>query len=390
MKKSVYTVWAALLGAGMVFAQAQTVLAQDVTLDGAPVVLTVSVAGAEEGTEGAAPAEGVDAAAEDGESAGAEGQAAATVDKEVESFRIFGETQDGRMLIRTDGGDEYISKDDLSAILPELNLEGFPIVEETPAFGQGTGGEDVIVLQQVLADLGYPEGAVDGSYGGCTAGAVSKFQEDRGLEPTGEADVYTMMLIKAIDAGLEESVTVSSKAFEFPEEKFPEIVDNTAANLAAFMEPKWRWSFDETTQTGTIDPGIALGSFAVEAPAIDKISGSACIKLSATKDEATGVFTLTPVIVVVTESASRPYMQGATLNGASAIRLEEAETTGELNGITMYETGYIKLTPEALEALAGGEVTSITLQGKNKSYDVDVSLEGENVKAFAEACEGVE
>ena len=52
MKKSVYTVWAALLGAGMVFAQAQTVLAQDVTLDGAPVVLTVSVAGAEEGTEG--------------------------------------------------------------------------------------------------------------------------------------------------------------------------------------------------------------------------------------------------------------------------------------------------------------------------------------------------
>ncbi len=390
MKKSGYTVWAALLGAGMVFAQAQTVLAQDVTLDGAPVVLTVSVAGAAEGTESAAPAEGADAAAaEGGESAGAEGQAATTVDKEVESFRIFGATQDGRMLIRTDGGDEYISKDDLLAILPELNLEGFPIVEETSAFGQGTGGEEVIVLQQVLADLGYLEGDVDGSYGGGTAGAVSKFQGDRGLEPTGEADVYTMMLIKAIGAGLEESVTVSSGGFESPGEKFPQIADNTAADLEAFMEPKWRWSFDETTQTGAIDPRITLGSFAVETPAIDKISGSACIKLRAVKDEATGVFSLTPVIVVETESASRPYMQGATLNGASAIRLEDAETTGELNGITMHETGYIKLTPEALEALAGGEVTSITLQGKNKSYDVAVSLEGENVKAFAEACKRV-
>ena len=389
MKKSVYTTWAALLGAGMVFAQAQPVLAQDVTIDGAPVVLTVSGTGAGEGTEGAAPAEGVDVTAEGGEGVAADGQAAAaTVDKEVESFRIFGETQDGQMLIRTDGGDEYVSKDELSILLPELNLDGFPIVEETPVFGQGTRGEDVVMMQQVLADLGYLEGDIDGAYGGGTAEAVSKFQTDRGLEATGIADVYTMMLIKAIDTGLEESVTVSSKGFEFPEEKFPEIVENVDADLEAFMEPRWRWHFDELTQTGVIDPGIALGGFAVEAPAIDKISGSADIKLCVAKDEATGVFTLTPVIIVETESASRPYMQGATMNkgGSPVVRMEEAETTGELNGITMYETGYIKLTPEALDALAGGEITSITLQGKNKSYDVEVSLDGENVKAFAKAC----
>ena len=386
MKKSVYTTWAALLGAGMVFAQAQPVLAQDVTIDGQPVVLAVSMANAGEGMEVAAPAEGTDAAAVEGSEGASE-----TVEKEVESFRIFGETQDGRMLIRTDGGDEYISKDDLSVLLPELNLEGFPIVEETPAFGQGTSGEDVVMLQQVLADLGYLEGTVDGSYGGGTAEAVSKFQTDHGLEATGTADVYTMMLIKAIDAGLEESVTVSSKGFESPEEKFPEIVENTAVDLEAFMEPKWRYRFDQETESGVIDPGIVLGSFAVEEPAIDKISGSASIKLLVNKDETTGVFTLAPAIVVESESASRPYMQGATLNkgGSPAVRLEEAEATGELSGITMYETSCIKLTTEALEALAGGEITSITLQGKNKSYDVEVSLDGENVAAFAEACEGL-
>ena len=394
MKKSVYTAWAALLAAGMMLSQAQPVLAQDVTIDGAPVVLKISSANAgEETVDGAEEVIPEDAAVVESADGAADGQASvATVDKEVENFRIFGETQDGQMLIRTDGGDEYISKDELSAMLPKLDLEGFPVMEETPAFGQGTRGDDVTMLQQVLADLGYLDGDIDGAYGGGTAEAVSKFQEEHGLEPTGEADIYTMMLVKAISDGIPESVTVSSKGFESPEEKFPEIAENTTANLEAFMEPRWRWHFDAETGTGMIDPGIALGTFVIESPAIDKISGSASIKLRATKEEATGVFALTPVIIVETESASRPYMQGATLNAedAASVKLEEAENTGELSGIMMYETSYIKLTPEALEALAGGKVTSITLQGKNKSYDVDVSLDGENVKAFAEACEGVE
>ena len=50
---------------------------------------------------------------------------------------------------------------------------------------------------------------------------------------------------------------------------------------------------------------------------------------------------------------------------------------------------FCRENPEALEALAAGEVKSITLQGKNKSYDVEVSVDGENVKAFAEACQGL-
>ena len=390
MKKAVYTAWAAVIGAGMMLSQAQPVLAQDVTIDGAPVVLQVTTLDAAEGAEAGADAaavEGTDAAAAEGSEGTVAGR---VVEKEVESFRLFGETQDGRMLIRTDGGDEYVSKDDLAAVLPELSLDDFPVMEETAALGQGTNGDDVKMLQQVLADLGYLEGDIDGSYGGGTAGAVSKFQEERGLEATGNADVYTMMLIKAIKDGIPESVTVSSKGFESPEEKFPQIVDNVDADLEAFMEPKWRWRFDEETQTGEIDPGIVLGTFAVETPAIDKISGTAGIKLHVTRDEATGVYVLTPAIVVETESASRPYMQGSALKGGSTIKLEETETTGELSGITMYETSYIKLTPEALAALAAGEVESITLQGKNKSYDITVSVDSENVTAFAEACSGLE
>jgi peptidoglycan hydrolase-like protein with peptidoglycan-binding domain len=41
-------------------------------------------------------------------------------------------------------------------------------------------------VQQILADLGYSPGAVDGAMGDATARAISAFQHDRKMPETGD------------------------------------------------------------------------------------------------------------------------------------------------------------------------------------------------------------
>ena len=171
-------------------------------------------------------------------------------EKEVEKFTIFGQSGEDRMLIRTDGGDEYVDKAALAEMLPELDLSLFPQVDTTTAVPRGTKGEAATALQNALTGLGFSVGAVDGDYGGGTAAAVQQFQEAHGLTGTGDADIYTMLLINGAAAGIPDSIEVSSKGYDSPEEKFPKIAGKTAADLNLFMEPKWRFSFDEIDDAG--------------------------------------------------------------------------------------------------------------------------------------------
>lgn len=55
----------------------------------------------------------------------------------------------------------------------------------------GSTGEEVTRLQQQLADLGYYDGEISGSYGDLTKAAVKAFQADFSLLQTGEADADT-------------------------------------------------------------------------------------------------------------------------------------------------------------------------------------------------------
>jgi len=50
---------------------------------------------------------------------------------------------------------------------------------------RGMQGPDVKILQELLQGLGYPVGAVDGTFGRLTAGAVKQFQSDYGLDADG-------------------------------------------------------------------------------------------------------------------------------------------------------------------------------------------------------------
>ena len=58
------------------------------------------------------------------------------------------------------------------------------------------------LIQEELIAQGYLEGEPDGIYGPGTAEAVSKFQKDHGLTPTGEADPEMQeLLFGAADGG---------------------------------------------------------------------------------------------------------------------------------------------------------------------------------------------
>ena len=83
---------------------------------------------------------------------------------------------------------------DLVNAQPGLGQTG---VQAPPAVSQPTtsqaapsavGDVGVAYVQQLLADVGYPPGVVDGLMGPATRGAIEAFQRDRGLPVTGAID----------------------------------------------------------------------------------------------------------------------------------------------------------------------------------------------------------
>lgn len=356
MKKRIAAV---LYSATILIMASMPAMAQDVTILGEPCVFTLQ-SSREEGAE--------------------------QVEKEVESFRLFGRAGEDFVLIRTGEEDEYIRREELESLLPELDLDALPDMDETETVGNGVSFASVQTLQQTLADLGYLTGKVDGIFGPGTSAAIKAFQEEADLEATGQADVYTMLLLTAAGNGVEDSVEVSSKGYTTPEEKFAAIAGNTEADLAAFMEPKWRFHFDPFTDQGEIDPGITLGNFAVETPAIDRISGVLSVKAFVSKNAESGLYDVVPVLTLETEGAYRPYLQSAILSGEETIHLEGAITSGKLDGVIMEETAFLPLTAEAVRAIQEGKTGTIRLLGRNNTYDIELLVESDDMAGFMEAC----
>ena len=395
MKKAMRTMFAGAL-AGSVCLGAVPAFAQTVEVDGPAVILHVSASG-EEGAEtqeaelqsfeliGLAGDSQVliraDVSIEtDGADAGAEAE---VTDENAEMTDEYGYTEETAPDEGTEtaGGFLYVSRDELESVLPDLDCSSLPQMEAMTAIGPGSGGDEVVMLQETLISLGMLSGGADGDYGSGTAGAVSTFQAAHGLDATGTADIYTMMLITAIHDGMDESVTVSAGGYDSPEEKFPEIAGKTDADLSKYMDNIWRFRFDAFEDAGTIDPSVELGTFEVILPEIDRISGTASLKVQVQKDEASGTYALTPAIVVETIGAYRPYMQGAYLTGSSNVKLDGGTSTGGIQGASLLETGCIPLTEEALSLLKSGEVSGIRLLGKNSEYDLSLAIDSDRLAA---------
>jgi hypothetical protein len=62
----------------------------------------------------------------------------------------------------------------------------------------GSKGEDVKAVQQILKDIGFLSGKVDGSYGPVTKSAVMKYQVANSISSTGIVDSNTLVKIKLI------------------------------------------------------------------------------------------------------------------------------------------------------------------------------------------------
>ena len=73
----------------------------------------------------------------------------------------------------------------------QLNLQTSSVED----LARGSKGNNVILLQNRLNELGYNVGTADGDYGKKTAMAVAAFQKRNGLEATGIADIRTQELL---------------------------------------------------------------------------------------------------------------------------------------------------------------------------------------------------
>lgn len=76
-----------------------------------------------------------------------------------------------------------------------IPMQPAPAVKVPPA----TKSEGMIKdIQQVLADLGYTPGPIDGAAGSETRKAISAFEKDRGLKPSGEISPKLLSEMKRI------------------------------------------------------------------------------------------------------------------------------------------------------------------------------------------------
>ncbi|MGV1013471.1 MAG: peptidoglycan-binding domain-containing protein [Methyloceanibacter sp.] len=68
----------------------------------------------------------------------------------------------------------------------------------TGAGSSGNQSDTVKAIQQILADLGYAPGAIDGAIGAATAEAISAFQRDRNVAVTGDISPDLLSELKRV------------------------------------------------------------------------------------------------------------------------------------------------------------------------------------------------
>ena len=72
----------------------------------------------------------------------------------------------------------------------------------------------MVEAQQMLIDLGYLYGAADGIYGPMTASALTRFQEARGIEATGELDDATMQALSEAAASVGDAKALQQRLID--------------------------------------------------------------------------------------------------------------------------------------------------------------------------------
>ncbi|MGI6238885.1 MAG: peptidoglycan-binding domain-containing protein [Christensenellales bacterium] len=121
---------------------------------------------------------------------------------------------------------------------------------------RGDRGDEVIALQNRLAELGYYAGEADGAFGGGTERAVGKFQQALGIEPTGEASAD---LINILDSA---AAPQSGTAYHRQAQAFAALAPNDAGDAVVELQRRlWELGFlkkeDIADSIGTFDDDTA-------------------------------------------------------------------------------------------------------------------------------------
>ena len=300
-----------------------------------------------------------------------QGEDATAQELDASDFFLYGTMGTGQAVVKIGDTVGFVNVEELMTKLPEIPVGSLPDGTGLADVNNGAKGDPAKDIQQKLTDLGYLTGTPDGMYGGGTAAAVKKFQEEHGLTGTGNADVYTQLTLTMAANGVQDVLETTYPTNLTPEAKFASIMDLTDTDLTRYAGPEWRFTYDTFEKFGLIDPQIVIGTFTDESSDLNKISITCSLKVVVTADGETGRLLATPCLVTESEGAYRPYLQSAFLAaGGQTVELTGGESVGALNGVTMSETGYVPLTQEALALLTAGTLDTVRISGMNNTYDI--------------------
>lgn len=138
---------------------------------------------------------------------------------------------------------------------------------------RGSRGEAVTKLQNALAGLGYYTGAIDGSYGGMTESAVTKYQQAMGLQVDGRAGTQTQTSLYSKPVSPTTTTTVKSPAEALsgikPSQTVPNAVTDSNTGGSPLVTPTQVSTFIKPSQVvpgAVTDAGTNKGGVPLVTP----------------------------------------------------------------------------------------------------------------------------
>ena len=295
----------------------------------------------------------------------------------------------------------YVSMDEIREKVPALTWQSgdvLPAVTDFENLENGSEGDLVKEVQQILEDLGLSAGGVDGMYGAGTAGSVSAFQESAGLEATGIVDAVTWFTMQDEGSGSgPKALSVSYPPDLSREGKFQMIIDHVddLDYLNQFLDPEWILSYDLFAGQGRIDytsEGLSLGTMETGAIEIDRVTFDLTAYVRLHRGEH-GAVLISPVIEVKAEGSHRPYISGAVMTyGVFSEKMSLDSQECVLDDRNCLETTLLSLSPQVyklLQAKAADGKLELQLSGLEKTYKIDLTPYLEEFSAFMDDCYNV-
>lgn len=130
---------------------------------------------------------------------------------------VFG-SQDEKLLVVDEKDDEELAQtgvnenDETNEVSETEEISNFYTI--------GDAGEEVVRIQERLAELNYYSGEADGAFGNMTAQSITAFQAANGITQSGEANEYTLNVLfsdEAVANKITEEMTLEVVESELPQ-----------------------------------------------------------------------------------------------------------------------------------------------------------------------------